>query len=683
MASEREPMHEEGAVTAFAVDLYTRAVNAAQRRSEVERLWYDATLQYQGLYDEDTRERLARTKYSSKLFANQTRPKTDVMRDRLIGVLMPMDRPNWDIRPTPVPSLQAVEEMATDDVSQEDAEAARAIMEEMKRRCDGMRKEISDQLEQSRYRSIVMKVIQQACKLGTGVLKGPFTDSFETSHWSKREGDWKTGGEREDYPRLEWVDLWDFYPDMDATDIRDCDFVFQLHRMGRRRLRDMGRRRVFDRRAVDELLEVEPGRTPIEQNFNHYLRHLKALEEPATDGQDNRYSVLEYHGPVAADTLREIASKFEQGELLDAAVNPDDPGKTREAVIWFCQDRVLKFALKPVRDEDPIYSVFTFSESDSTLFGRGIPSMIRDPQSALNASYRLMLDNAAISGKPMYVINRDGLKPADKDWRIKPGKVFYRTGPLDEGPAIEIVQIEGRTENLQGIMDTSLKFVDDESRLPLIAQGDQGDGARQTAHGMTLLVSAVNITFQSAARRFDDQLTIPTIRRLYDWNMMYGTKESIKGDNEVRALGSSVLLLRELQAQNMMMILNLVAGNPDVAMMVRIPEVAKQLFRALQIDEDSIVLGEAELQRAQEEAAANQPPSPEQIKMQMEQMKLQAQYEIEKMRLQAEMVKLATQQETTIQKISADLQKAKIETASKERLFAAETAIKARYGEGI
>ena len=137
---------------------------------------------------------------------------------------------------------------------------------------------------------------------------------------------------------------------------------------------------------------------------------------------------MEYHGPVSLDSAEAICRALEQGDLLDAQFSDEDPLESVEAVVWFCQNSVLKFGLSPLELNTAAYSVFRLDPSEASIFGFGMPSIIRDPQSATNAGFRMMMDNAGLSGMPMFVVDRDMVEPEDGDWAIAPGKIWLKTG---------------------------------------------------------------------------------------------------------------------------------------------------------------------------------------------------------------------------------------------------------------
>ena len=670
----------------YAAELTRMVMQQAMQRKIVEDRWYKDTLQYSGLYDGKLEDDLKKSKRST-LYVNVTKPKCATVRARLADILLPTDEANWSIEATPAPDIPGVAPSSATAPEGDEAKAARV---EAAVRVRGMTRLISDALAECHYEDVIRRVLTQGIKYGNGVTKGPWPARNSGENWSRSTGAdgpfWSPSMAPEAAPAFEWVNLWHFFPDMQALCMADCEFVFQYHRLNATQLASFARDGHFQKEGVAKLLGrgagyvYEPG-----AGIGEYITHLRAMEgQPTEASKRSRWEVYEYHGPVPAKTLEKICAGLDEGTIWDAMDRGEGKGalETVMACVWFSEDQILKFTVNPSRTTRPPYAVFKFDDSESGLFSEGIPAMIRDPQSALNAGWRLLMDNAALAARPMFVMNRSALTPADNRWEVGGGRVFYQNYETEREP-LQAMQISGLSEEIQRIIGLSRQFIDDESRLPLIAQGDPGTQTRQTAQGMTLLVTAVNIMFRDAVRSFDRDVTIPNIEALYRWFMLFHEDDSVKGDMRVKARGSSVLLVREMQAQNLLMIMNLVSSSPELQAVFKVPNLARRLLAALKVSPDETVMSDAEIEELQKMMQEQQGPSPEEIKMQIAAQQAETQLQIAEMQLKTEVIKLASQEESSIAKVQADLEKVKLANQSAERRQLAEIAVKERHGEGL
>jgi hypothetical protein len=88
-------------------------------------------------------------------------------------------------------------------------------------------------------------------------------------------------------------------------------------------------------------------------------------------------------------------------------------------------------------------------------------------------------------------------------------------------------------------------------------------GAGKTASGLSMLMSAANLTLKDAVENFDQGITVPFLKEMYSWNMKYTDDDDIKGDYEVKATGSTSLVAKEVRINNLQNFLNLTANEGD------------------------------------------------------------------------------------------------------------------------
>ena len=116
-----------------------------------------------------------------------------------------------------------------------------------------MQKKIHDQLEESSANKNLRSVAFEMALFGTGIMKGPFATDKEYPNW-KEDGEYdpifKT------VPQVEQVSVWDFYPDPDANNMEEAEFVIQRHKMSRSQVRSLKKRPYFRGEVIDEVIQM-------------------------------------------------------------------------------------------------------------------------------------------------------------------------------------------------------------------------------------------------------------------------------------------------------------------------------------------------------------------------------------------------------------------------------------------
>jgi hypothetical protein len=715
------------------------------QRQPIEDRWVEDLLQYHGRYDHATASRL-KSEQNSKLFVNVTGPKTRAYAARLYDMMFPTDDRNWGIKPSPVPELdldheerqQAASEAgialrkaefesgkgAAPDPSQSPrlvalrmeserlqafADETQAVLGLAKRQSDLMQAEIEDKLKACRYQPQCRDVIDWASKIGSGIMKGPVTGAKMNARWGRDDGPinittgkpqpgaWAVKHTADNQPAFIAVDPWSFFPDMDSgPNVADGEGELVRHLMNRKALRALARRPNFDQDAIRRLMGGAPIRA-----LPTYLNELREIsgDHPGVDAES--WQVWEYSGPVSAEEMRDVSLMRRDADML-GDVEDADPLEEINVCLWFCEGELLYFGPHPMDSGETLYSVFCLEKDETSPFGYGVPYLLRHPQKAINAGWRLMMENAPLSNGPQVVVNRTIIEPEDGDWKLKPRKVWIAKEGLPVGHrAFEIFDIPNRQGDLQAIIELAMRFTDIESGVSQIAQGDQDTPMTKTVGGMAMLQNASNIVSRRAVRNFDDDLTEPNIRRMYHWLMQHSDKDAIKGDYEVDARGSSVLLVRELQQQNLMVLAAGIGTDPEYGMMLKKPEILRKIAGSMLIPADEVVKTDTEIaevlaqmqQQAAEQAAAGGTPQadPElegeklavmREKMSSEEavasMKVDADRYVAKLRYDAEMHSVAEALNMKAEDLEAKMQMHREDKASKERIFAGEAAMTMR-----
>lgn len=621
-------------------------------RYEIEVRWLEDMRQYHGRYSEDVETRLTKDKTgSSRIFVNLTRPKCEALESRLCEMLFPTDDRNWLIQPTPNPELAVLRAS-----SPQGQDQAQAIQGQAKVAAESMQRLMDDQLTETDYSERAKQAIADAVKYGTGILKGPVVTAKVQKQWTPQGGVQILNVSQRTIPRIEVVSPWDFFPDMSASCLEECEFIFERRYIAKKALRRLAQHPGYRAESIRDALRDEPRGS---SNNDWHRQELRSVTgQTTTSGFDEtQYEWWQYHGPLEREDAIELG--------LDI---PDDPLLGVECVIELVGDRVIRAEVHPLDTQDPLYSVFALVPDDSTLFGYGIPYLLRAPQAAINAAWRLMLDNAALSAGPQIVINQHVIRPANGVPALEPRKVWLMSDPVRSvNEAFASVDVRSYQPELMAIFETARNLIEKESNIPDLMQGDLGSMPQQTASGMSMAMNAANTVLRRLVKRWDDEITKTLIRRFYDFNMQYSELQDVKGDFEVDARGSSALMVKETQSQALLNLIN-VAQVPTIAPLVKWPALFRKALETLRLSPEELAYTDDELAQreqaaaqqqaamAQQQAPAGQPagPSPD------AQAKLQADAQMK-----------AQQQQL-------DMQMHQDELATRERLKAAELGDKER-----
>ena len=694
--------------------LQKEADDRVQKRNTIETRWIDDLRHYHGEYDEKTKSDL-RNQERSQLFINLTRPKTNAIAARLSDMLFPTNDENWEIKPTPVPRLT---EQATEAVQQAkaavpeanaaeragDPQAAQQIVDagnetadagsqaqdevdEARKRAKAMFEEMKDQLKEANYGAECRTVIDDGVRLGTGIMKGPVTSDRARRSWEKvvaavgEAVGWQVSTIEDPRPAFYRTDPWDWFPEPSARTVEESEDFYERHLLTKKGLRKLSRTPGFDQDAIRKLLKDEPTST-----IPTYIAELRGIKSDTGDTGFKRYSAWEYRGPLTAEDMRDICACLGKEDLA-GDYDDIDPLEEINIVLWFCQGYVLKFGTHHLDTGDPIYSTFVYEPDESSIFGYGAPNITRDPQKALNAGWRAMMDNAGLGTGPQIVMDVAVIEPANGNWTIEPRKIWLRKADATPGnKGFETFDIEMHQAELAGIIQLAREFIDEETNLPKLAQGESGakpsaPGAK-TFGGMSILMNSLNVVFRRTVKSFDDDMTVPNIQRLFDWNMQFNPKEEIKGDFEISARGSSVLLVKEIQSQNLMIMASNFSAHPVLGPLTKVAPLYRHLVKSFMLEADAVVMTDAEIEEEEEKArAAGAPQDPEMMKLQLQQQIAKAEGEnrltVAQINQETALMTLAEQRNMKLDELRAKLGIKEKEIGSKERLFAAEAAITA------
>ena len=451
-----------------------------------------------------------------------------------------------------------------------------------------MQKKIQDQLEESAASKHLRSTAFEMALFGTGVMKGPFAVDKEYPNWNE-------DGEYEPLiktvPQVSHVSVWNFYPDPDASNMEDAQFVIERHKMSRSQMRALKKRPYFRSAVIDEAIAIG-------ENYNK-----KHWEDDLADYAPNhgieRFEVLEYWGTVDTELLEEYGV-----DIPDELLGFDE----LQANVWVCNNKLLRMVLNPFKPARIPYQAVPYELNPYSFFGVGIAENMNDTQTLMNGFMRMAVDNAVLSGNLLIEVDETNLVPG-QDLSVYPGKVFRRQGGAP-GQAIFGTKFPNvAQENLQ-LFDKARVLADESTGFPSFAHGQTGVmGVGRTASGISMLMGAASGNIKNVIKNIDDYLLRPLGEGLFQFNMQFDFDPEIRGDLEVKARGTESLMANEVRSQRLMQFLQ-VASNPALAPFAKFQYIIREIAKSLELDPDKVTnnMDEATIQAELLKAFQQQQP---------------------------------------------------------------------------
>lgn len=589
-------------------------------RRETEHEWLKDLRQYNGIYEPEVLRHLSEAGPRSKVFVGLTRTKVMAAYSRIVDLLFQQGDLFFTVTPTPIATIDPLtamqmRQMATEQIvaasgmnPEMNADLIQARMAELESEfmdqekamaedaAEKMTTVIADQLIEADADQKLKESMLEACIFGSGAVKAGTVKIDRKQSYTKALGEdgqptFVMSMVEEPVPELESVSIFDLYPDPYCTTLEDCDGLFRRHVLTRTQFRELADLPGFDGDMVRYLLKQNRKGNYVEEDHERDRRRIAGIHDHA---EPNRFEVFEYWGSIDGYELKDHGIELPEGADLSADF---------QACVWMCDSKVLKVIMNPVAGYKVPYHIFPYERSPHQFWGIGVPRMMRDSQSTMNAAVRIWLDNLALSSGPMMEVNTDLLAAGEDPTDIHPWRVFLREGGDGSMPAVRWYQPVANANGLNQIVELFRRFADETTSLPSYTHGQQTASLNKTATGISMLMGAANVALKSTIKNIDDFLLEPMIEGLFHWNMEYNPRQDIKGDLRIVARGSTALVQKEVQSQRLLQFLSLVSNPMDSALIDR-NKLLRDIAQTLDIDPDDVIKSEERLQA--EQAIQNQ-----------------------------------------------------------------------------
>ena len=438
-----------------------------------------------------------------------------------------------------------------------------------------MEKLIHDQIDESNGSSELRNAIFESCLFGTGIIKGPFNFNKTLHRWENSE----ETGDREynplfvRVPRIEFVSIWDFFPDPSATSLEECEYVLHRHKLNKSQVRGLTKLPYFDEDAIREVLSLGPNYT--ERDYEHELKD----DQRSNDYGSGQYEVLEYWGIMDAEYAREVGMELSEDvdDLDEVQINA-----------WVCNGVVLRAVVNPFTPMRIPYHAFPYERNPYSFFGIGVAENMNDSQQVMNGHARMAIDNLALSGSLVFEVD-ESMLAGGQSMEVYPGKIFRRQAGVP-GQSIHGLKFPNTSQENMMMFDKFRQLADEQTGIPSYSHGMTGvQSMTRTASGMSMLLGAASLNIKTVVKNLDDFLLRPLGQAYFQWNMQFFEGDlDTQGDLEIKAMGTNSLMQKEVRSQRLTMFLQ-TAQNPAVAPFVKMSKLISELAYSLDLDPDEIL----------------------------------------------------------------------------------------------
>ena len=561
----------------------------------------------------------------STVFYNITQSYVDMAAARVADMLLPNDDKPFALEPTPIAEIEGYEEsdelQTFPDGTQAPAkEVVKMVQAAAAEAAEADEEEIWDWLVETQWHSEVRRVIEDAARIGTGVLKGPTPYIRKKKQISNENGVVRIDMVAETKPQSRRICVTNLYPDPACGEnIHNGAYIWEKDYLTRKQLLELKGGDYLDAQ-IDKCLKEGPD---------------ASLDPKAKEEKEKLFEVWYYHGLLEEEDFRAAGCECDREEM--------------PAVVIMVNARVIKAAISPLDSGDFPYDILPWQKRGGTWAGTGVGRQVRTAQRIVNAATRKMLDNAGLSAGPIKFFRKSGVEPASgQGWDLTPDKTFFvdPTETRSVRDMLHFVEIPNLQERFAAIAQYGLDLAERVTSMPLLMQGQQGSST-ETVGGMQILQNNAGSVLRRLAKLADDQIFTPHVQRYYEWLLLYG-KNNRKRDAVIRAKGSSAFYERDAQDQS---ILQMAAIVKDPAFDINPKKWIIEALRAQKLDPVRLQYTEEE----KAEMAQQQPGVDPRVAGNLEVAKIRTEGDLQKAKLtqESDMAELQLKEKIELSKLTS------------------------------
>lgn len=466
-----------------------------------------------------------------------------------------------------------------------------------KSRAKRMEKKVWDKMAEGGFSKAFMKVLENVCVYGTGVMIGPFERTVACNKCVEDRKNKRVKYKRGYETRLcyESINPMDCYPAPDAEDTTDGPFCIrvkyvadELYRfcLGKNNSKNERKKEGWIPYVVNDILSRHPfGGVKINEEMFDPERRI-CERNGVEDTNDCTFEGIRCFMSTRGSVLASIGVvKDREGRTIEL----DRYYNTETIVI---DNRVVFCRIYPDELSTPI-SKCSFYSLPGSWWGEAIADKVAMCQMVLNNTISALLSNMSASSLPVWWV-KDLSRLSNKGLaatKIKAGMTLpFNSSSMpggDSGVPLGAISIPSTANELIGIWRQFQTQADLDSGLPAYTEGQSAgqSGALRTASGLAVFTEASNRGLKMVMTSIDQTLISNVARMTADYILLYDDDMSLKGDVTIRSVGLIGKIMKAQRDQQRMQLLDMVQKSPILQQIAGIKGVVA-LFRPAVHDVD-------------------------------------------------------------------------------------------------
>jgi hypothetical protein len=552
---------------------------------------YDA---YKGKYDSARLKRwrkLEGQEWRSRVFVRATKMKCRAWQSTVDDIMFQGGSLPWDLKPTPMAELERGLLLPPD------------IAEE---RCDNMKLLIKDTFSEAKIDRTYRQSFIELPIYGWSWIKGPILRKFKRLRFA-----WDVpGNERyglqfspemllkygrhqmrvEEFlaPVFETPSVWWVFWDLEDENPQTGQGIVDRRWYSEGMLRKLAERPGYNKGEIEKLIskygkkKERQGKTGKGDPWREKVPDINRV-----------FSIGEWWGKIDSKYVKgEDKKEYEEGNEIEVLAVIASVGDTTDAGEHFLIKEptinIIPMQRRPLH-------MAQCEEPPHEAGGIGVASNIKDSQNMLNSLVRILLDNKALSANVMTVRKESALAPGE-EMVSYPGRDFIVDDDVDDvRKAFMYINPPDAGNQLIPSINMFERYMDEESNIPRILQGETAQFNPKTAYEMSQLMQSAIKSIGTSIKNIDDNQIEPSVESTYWYFMVTSDDESIKGDYTCEAGGFNSFTETIDKGNKAAQLLTYILSNQLMLAITKIQPILKDFVRARGYDPKEVVKTDEEI----------------------------------------------------------------------------------------